>query len=154
MDATDLTEDLARLAHECWRRRMAAEGWVFGPAYDEVSRRHDALVPWEQLGRWDREEARLAVESLELERLLAEELDYPRGPDRPFTPEEMRAGIRVAWAEGIAQDIAAPGAGPRCGVIESWETDRSGRLTMLRVRWEDGSLSEHLPSERDLRRVG
>ncbi len=149
MPSDDLESEVAAAAHRCWCDRMAADGWRYGPRYDEAARTHDALRPFEALDRHDRRLTLNGVRAMELARLLAGAVDYPRGPDREFTIEEMRAGLPVAMVpapgdEGVESDR---------GLVESWETDAGGALRLIRVRWPDGELSEHHPAARELQRV-
>jgi hypothetical protein len=44
-----LTEQLAENAHDVWARQRLAEGWTFGPARDDVTRKHPDLVPYAEL---------------------------------------------------------------------------------------------------------
>jgi hypothetical protein len=111
--------------------------------YNAESRIHDALVPFVDLGEDDRGIVLEIVEVLELEAQLASAVDYPRGADRRFTVREMRTGLDVASA-----------IGPARGKVISWETSqRTGRLQLIRVKWDDGRITEHAPAERELRRV-
>ncbi len=45
----ELTELLARNAHENWARRRMADGWRYGPRRDDAKKEHPSLVPYEQL---------------------------------------------------------------------------------------------------------
>ncbi len=149
MPAEELELEVAAAAHRCWCDHMAAHGWRYGPRYDEAARTHDALRPFEALDRHDRRLTLAAVRATELVRLLAAAVDYPRGPDREFTVEEMRVGLPVAMVPAPGEEAAE---GER-GVVESWETDKEGELRLIRVRWPEGELSEHYPGARELRRV-
>lgn len=48
-DVQELTELLARHAHDVWARQRLADGWQYGPRRDDASRRHPCLVPYEDL---------------------------------------------------------------------------------------------------------
>ena len=61
------------------------------------AKEHDALVPYEQLSRHDRRHIRSQIEYEELEHLLANAVEYSRGPARDFAVEEMRPGLPVAF---------------------------------------------------------
>jgi hypothetical protein len=137
----DVIGDLARVAHEYWRERLEREGWRYGERFDPARRTHDALVCFDRLSAADRDQARLAVEAEHLPAQLARLIDYPRGPARPFTLEEMTRG-RSVQLEG---DEGATGR------IESWESDENG-LQLIRVRWPDGALVEYAPQEQALLR--
>ncbi len=149
MPSDDLESEVAAAAHRWWCDHMAADGWRYGPRYDEAARTHDALRPFEALDRHDRRLALNAVRAMDLARLLAGAVDYPRGPDREFTVEEMRAGLPVAMVPTPGEEEAEADR----GVVESWETDAEGDLRLIRVRWPDGEVSEHHPAARELRRV-
>lgn len=45
----ELTEMLARNAHEIWAQQRLADGWRLGPARDDEKKRHPCLVPYEEL---------------------------------------------------------------------------------------------------------
>lgn len=45
----ELTELLAKNAHENWARKRIAEGWRHGPRRDDAKKEHPSLVPYEQL---------------------------------------------------------------------------------------------------------
>ncbi len=140
--------ELAVIAHQLWCEQMAALSWQRGPDYDECRRIHDALVPFQDLGRHDQRRAIRAVECAEIADRLARLIDHQRGPDRELTIEEMRVGFAVAI-------VGSPGEEPpdERGEVESWETDDEGELRLVRVRWPDGEVSEHHPVARELRRV-
>jgi hypothetical protein len=153
MAITAFTEDLARIAHALWRRRMEAAGWRSGGTYDPQAHIHDALVPFEQLGRPDQRATLQAVAMLGLEEELALAVEYERGPGREFTLAEMQPGLEVTWAEGTVFDDPARALAGERGAIESWEGCGED-LKLVRIRWKDGTLSEHFPSERELQRLG
>ncbi len=48
-DLLELTELLARNAHEVWARQRLADGWRYGPRRDDAKKEHPCLVPYEQL---------------------------------------------------------------------------------------------------------
>jgi hypothetical protein len=137
-----LLDDLARVAHECWRARMTAEGWRPGPVVDPFLRTHDALVCYDRLSPADRRQARLLVETDEIAVHLAALIDYPRGPSRPFTLEEMRVGRPVRLC----------GRPEETGTIECWDVDASGDLEIVGVRWSDGTLASYATQEQVLER--
>ncbi len=45
----ELTEQLARSAHDAWARRRLDEGWRRGPRRDDAKKEHPCLVPYEEL---------------------------------------------------------------------------------------------------------
>jgi hypothetical protein len=44
----ELTELLARNAHDHWARQRILEGWRYGPSRDDPKKEHPCLVPYEQ----------------------------------------------------------------------------------------------------------
>jgi len=48
-DILELTEQLARNAHEVWARERIAQGWRFGPERNDGRKEHPCLVPYEAL---------------------------------------------------------------------------------------------------------
>jgi hypothetical protein len=48
-DLLQLTELLARNAHDVWALGRIHEGWQWGPQRDDVRKLHPSLVPYEQL---------------------------------------------------------------------------------------------------------
>jgi hypothetical protein len=45
----ELTESLARNAHDVWARQRLADGWRFGGIRDDTRKEHPCLVPYEEL---------------------------------------------------------------------------------------------------------
>jgi hypothetical protein len=147
----DHINKLAAIAHDLWCVHMRAEGWHSGP-FNPGSLSHDALVPFDRLGSADRRVARSAIEAEELERLLTRIIDYPRGADRPFGTEDIRKGTKVAFCpEGVPPSQSAVDPGD-LGVIDSWETDSAGDVSLVVVRWSSGELGRYLPETRELAR--
>jgi ryanodine receptor 2 len=48
-DLAELTERLARNAHDRWARLRIAQGWRWGPARDDARMEHPSLVPYDAL---------------------------------------------------------------------------------------------------------
>lgn len=48
-EIVDLTEQLARNAHEVWAQERLRQGWHFGPRRDDQRKEHPSLIPYEQL---------------------------------------------------------------------------------------------------------
>lgn len=57
----NLTEALARHAHEVWARQRVAEGWRYGPERDDARRLHPCLVPYDELPDSERQYDRNAA---------------------------------------------------------------------------------------------
>ncbi|MDQ6892667.1 MAG: RyR domain-containing protein [Acidobacteriota bacterium] len=61
----DLTELLAKNAHENWARQRMDDGWKYGPKRDDARKEHPSLVPYEQLSESEKEyDRRTAMETL------------------------------------------------------------------------------------------
>lgn len=151
MDTASLYR-LAELAHDQWRQHMVDQGWRPGLEYNRQTLVHDALVDFDQLNDRDQQSAIRSVRVLDLESHLIGAIDYGRGSGREFVAEEMRIGVQVGWADDVEK--VGRGALPERGTIDSWTVDATtGELMTIRVRWNDGSFSEHYPSERELRRI-
>jgi hypothetical protein len=45
----ELTELLAKNAHDLWARQRFAEGWTYGPHRNDRAKQHPSLVPYEEL---------------------------------------------------------------------------------------------------------
>lgn len=138
------------MTHLCWRAKMTRQGWRAGDAFDAKCLTHDALAPFEQLSRRDRQSLRVAVMAEELEQHLSELVDYERGPDRLLLIEEMTQGMRV----GFAPADEPSDHDDLLGTIVGWEVDpRTGELESIEVRWDDGSVMRYHPEARELRRL-
>jgi ryanodine receptor 2 len=48
-DVSDLTELLARNAHELWALQRLKNGWTYGPTRDDAAKKHPCLVSYEEL---------------------------------------------------------------------------------------------------------
>ena len=48
-DLRELTELLARNAHDVWARLRFAQGWHWGPERSDARKEHPSLVPYEDL---------------------------------------------------------------------------------------------------------
>lgn len=48
-DLRQLTELLARNAHDLWARLRIEQGWRWGPERSDARKEHSSLVPYEQL---------------------------------------------------------------------------------------------------------
>lgn len=61
----ELTERLARNAHENWARQRVDAGWRYGPRRDDAKKEHPNLVPYEKLPESEKDvDRRLATETL------------------------------------------------------------------------------------------
>jgi hypothetical protein len=48
-EVLELTELLARNAHDIWAQRRIGDGWTYGPKRDDSKKEHPDLVPYEAL---------------------------------------------------------------------------------------------------------
>ena len=64
-EIVELTETLARNAHENWARQRMADGWRYGPRRDDARKEHPSLVPYERLPESEKEyDRRTAMETV------------------------------------------------------------------------------------------
>jgi hypothetical protein len=57
----ELTELLARNAHDIWARQRLADGWRYGARRDDTKKEHPCLVPYEDLPESEKEYDRQAA---------------------------------------------------------------------------------------------
>jgi hypothetical protein len=60
-DILELTELLAKNAHEIWAQQRLAEGWTNGARRDDAAKKHPCLVPYEELPESEKEYDRNAA---------------------------------------------------------------------------------------------
>lgn len=48
-DIKDLTELLAKNAHDIWAKTRMEEGWIYGENRDDHKKEHPCLIPYEDL---------------------------------------------------------------------------------------------------------
>lgn len=61
----ELTEELAKHAHDVWARQRIGDEWTWGPARDDDTKQHPCLVPYEELSDSERQYDRnTALETL------------------------------------------------------------------------------------------
>lgn len=142
---------IAKVAHECWQRRLVEEGWRSGDRHDEVARVHDALRPFDELSAFDRHAIALACRCEGFAHTLADAAERMlfRGPQREFTTDDIHEGDRVL-------SVSCDGTfGPEAGEILSWEVADPvlGRLDVIRVQWDDGTVGEYAAAERAIARA-
>ena len=64
-DVVQLTELLAKNAHENWAVQRMKDGWRYGARRDDAKKEHPCLVPYEQLPESEMEyDRRTAMETL------------------------------------------------------------------------------------------
>ena len=68
---SELTELLAKNAHDVWARQRIAEGWRYGPTRNDERKEHPCLVTYEELPDNEKEYDRnTAMETLKVISLL------------------------------------------------------------------------------------
>jgi ryanodine receptor 2 len=50
-----LIERLAENTHEVWAAQRIAQGWTYGPARDDPTKRHPCLVPYNELSEAEKD---------------------------------------------------------------------------------------------------
>lgn len=64
-EIAELTELLARNAHENWARQRMSDGWRYGVKRDDTRKEHPCLVSYEQLPESEKEyDRRTAMETV------------------------------------------------------------------------------------------
>jgi len=58
---TDRIESIAKNVHDEWTRKKLAEGWKYGPFYDNKNKIHPSLVPYDELPESEKEYDRLTA---------------------------------------------------------------------------------------------
>ena len=74
----ELTELLAKNAHENWARQRMDDGWKYGPKRDDGRKEHPSLVPYEELSEAEKEyDRRTAMETLKTILSLGYRIERP-----------------------------------------------------------------------------
>lgn len=64
-DIVELTELLAKNAHDIWAQHRMAEGWRYGPERSDARKEHPLLLPYEELPESEKEyDRKAAIETL------------------------------------------------------------------------------------------
>lgn len=115
--------EMARREHESWAAHLAAAGWTYGPR-DDRRRRHERLLPWDELDDDSRSRSRNSVEdALDVLRALGYRSSRSDNPD-------WRTYRRSGQVTARVSDVAM-----------SWTTDAGSRLVCAPGDWilTDGS---------------
>jgi RyR domain len=84
----ELTERLAKNAHDVWARLRLAEGWRYGPRRDEAKKEHPSLIPYEDLPEPEKEYDRnVAMETLKAILALGYRIEGPVAGQSRYRPE-------------------------------------------------------------------
>ena len=74
----DLTELLARNAHDHWAKHRMSEGWRYGVKRDDQKKEHPCLVPYEQLPESEKEyDRKTAIETIKTIQALGYQIVKP-----------------------------------------------------------------------------
>ena len=74
----ELTELLARNAHEIWAQQRLAEGWKYGPLRNDAVREHPCLVLYDDLPESEKEyDRKMAMETLKVILSLGYRIEKP-----------------------------------------------------------------------------
>lgn len=57
----ELTEELAKNAHEIWARQRLLDGWRHGPRRDDAKKEHPCLIAYEELPETEKQYDRNAA---------------------------------------------------------------------------------------------
>jgi hypothetical protein len=77
-DIHELTELLAKNAHEIWAERRLTEGWRYGQHRDDAAKEHPCLVPYEDLPESEKEYDRImAIKTLRTIMALGYRIEKP-----------------------------------------------------------------------------
>ena len=64
-DIVELTELLAKNAHDIWAQQRMAEGWRYGPERSDARKENPSLLPYEELPESEKEyDRKAAIETL------------------------------------------------------------------------------------------
>ena len=82
-EIVELTERLAKNAHDIWARQRLADGWKLGPHRDDTAKEHPCLVPYEDLPESEKQYDRnAALETLKAVLALGYRIEKSAGTSR------------------------------------------------------------------------
>src|SRR5262245_37748306 len=118
-DLTELTEVLAKNAHDLWAQQRLADGWTYGPRRDDARKEHPCLVPYEQLPEeekvYDRRAAIDTVKTLVV-------LGYQLTPPARHVAAKLEALKAVeATLAGTLSRLQAPDGLDLTGLLQLWQ---------------------------------
>jgi class 3 adenylate cyclase len=77
-EIAELTERLARNAHDTWARQRLSEGWSYGPERNDRGKKHPSLVHYDELPEAEKEYDRLtALETIKMLLALGYTIESP-----------------------------------------------------------------------------
>ena len=66
-ELAELTEMLAKNAHDIWAKQRIGDGWQYGPQRDDAKKQHPCLVPYHDLTESEKDyDRKMALETLKL----------------------------------------------------------------------------------------
>ena len=73
-----LTELLAKNAHDIWAQKRQEDGWTLGPVRNDAAKEHPCLVPYDELPETEKEyDRKLAVQTLKVILALKFRIEKP-----------------------------------------------------------------------------
>ena len=107
-----LSEMLARNAHENWAKLRIAEGWHYGPQRDDRQKEHPDLVPYEQLPESERQyDRQTAMESIKALLAMGYTIQPPAGPRISSDTPSPESGSGLASVLQLLRDDSQPDLG-------------------------------------------
>ncbi|GAH17655.1 unnamed protein product, partial [marine sediment metagenome] len=77
----ELTELLAKNAHDNWAKQRLTEGWCYGPQRDDTRKEHPCLVEYDELPETEKEyDRKSALETLKAIMALGYKIKVPLDP--------------------------------------------------------------------------
>ena len=136
-DISDLTEEIARHAHDVWAQQRIDDGWVWGATRDDNAKQHPCLVPYEELdGSEQQYDRSAALESLKFVVARGYRITMPSGAQHVRTGSEASD---TAAAEELLDQLRA--AGEQASQAPSEEQVALELPTLLQV-WNSFSSAD------------
>jgi hypothetical protein len=119
----DVCYEMARAEHENWSHYLRQHGWRYGPVRDEALKRHEKLVPWEQVTA-DPDLLRIALKSIAgtLIQLRAQGFR-----SRPLWGRYHRVGTVTARRHRLRWTWTGPSGERRRASAREWEVCADGQ---------------------------
>jgi hypothetical protein len=109
----ELTELLAKNAHDVWAQQRLSEGWIWGTERDDAAKKHPALVPYDQLPDSEKQYDRNgAMETLKAilamgYRIAPPACNRPAAPDSSTPVDKEPAAVLQNLEDPTALDQAS-----------------------------------------------
>jgi hypothetical protein len=127
-------ETLARAEHEHWVEQLRSQGWTYGEQRAVNRKRHNLLVPWEQLSEADRSRNRAIVrrrpalfdrvlerEGLQIVRLAADSTEPTVAPPAWLTPDVVERLAPLVHESFLKSRLATGSTMGSTPAMRSWE---------------------------------